>query len=300
MSFRGAKMLGALLLSACAAVPQTFEAASVKPAEEGLRRLGPLRGGPRTSSPGQLMGTATLKVLVMRAYGLKDYQVIGPPWIDSQRYEIAAKIPGGATLPQVALMWRSLLAERFGLAAHHETKELPLFALVVGKSGAKLQVSDQDAASAEAANGTQFTPKFTQGADGLPDMPGGSKIPRSFEIVRGGSDAMIYKLWARRETMEQLADRLSAQLNRPVIDRTELKDAYDFVLTWAMETTGGGIPRTGPPPDEIDMDNGPILSEGGSSIFNALPAQLGLRLEPRRGPLEMLVVDKAEKIPTGN
>jgi uncharacterized protein (TIGR03435 family) len=246
------------------------------------------------------MGTATLKALVMRAYRLKDYQVNGPAWMDSQRYQIAAKIPAGATSSQVSLMLRSLLAERFGLTEHRETKELPLFALLVGKSGAKLQVSDQDAASAEAADGTRFSPKFTGGADGLPEMPDGAKIPRSYEIVRGGSDGMIYKLWARRETMEQLADRLSAQLNRPVVDRTELKDAYDFVLTWAMETAGGGIPRTGPPPDEIDMLSGPILSEGGPSIFNALPAQLGLRLESRRGPLEMLVVDKVEKVPTRN
>jgi len=300
MSSGGARIFVALLLCTSAAPAQSFEAASVKPAGEGGRGLGPLRGGPGTNSPGQLTGVASLKALVMRAYQLKDYQVNGPAWMDSQRYEIAAKIPAGVTLSQVSLMVRSLLAERFGLTVHRETKELPFFALAVGKTGAKLQASDQDAASAEAADGTQFLPKFNSGADGLPEMLAGQKIPRSYEMVLGGSDGLIYKLWARRETMEQLADRLSARLNRPVLDRTELKDAYDFVLTWAMESTGGGVPRTGPPPDEIDMHSGPILSEGGSSIFNALPAQLGLRLEQRRGPLETLIVDKAEKVPTGN
>jgi len=241
-----------------------------------------------------------MKALVMRAYRLKDYQVSGPAWMDSARYEIVAKIPADATAAEVSLMLRALLAERFGLAVHRETKELPQFALVVAKGSAKFPASDQDAASAEAADGTRFSPKLTKGADGLPEMAGGPKIPRSYEIAIGGTDGVVYKLWARRETMEQLADRLSAQLNRAVVDRTELKDAYDFVLTWSMETGGTGIPRSGPPPDEIDMHSGPVLTDPGLSIFSALPAQLGLRLEQRRGPLEMLIVDKAERVPTGN
>jgi uncharacterized protein (TIGR03435 family) len=234
----------------------------------------------------------------MRAYGLKDYQVSGPAWMDAERYEIAAKIRDGATRPQVSLMLQSLLAERFGLAVHRETRELAVYALVAGKGGTKLKASDPNDTAADEA--TRFSPKFTKGADGFPEIAGGEKLPRSYEIVVGGSDGLMYKLWAHRETMEQLADRLSAQLNRPVVDMTELKDTYDFALTWTTENGGAGIPRTGPPPDEIDMHNGPILSEPGLSIFAALQAQLGLKLEQRRGPLEMLIVDKAEKVPTGN
>src|SRR5579863_9583054 len=132
-----------LPLMACAAFAQTgFEAASVKRTAD---RWSPLRGGPGTSSPGQLSGVATLKVLVMRAYGLKDYQVSGPAWMDSERYEIAAKIPAGATRSQVSLMLQGLLADRFGLAIHRETRELPIFALLVGKNGPKLRASDPNA-----------------------------------------------------------------------------------------------------------------------------------------------------------
>jgi len=297
-------LLAALLLSAGAAFPQdeplppSFEAASVKPYEQD-RGLGPLRGGPGTSSPGQLSGTASLKAVLMRAYALKEYQVSGPGWIDAMRYEIAAKIPAGATRAQVALMLQSLLAERFRLATHRETRELAVYTLVVAKGGPKLKESGSDNPS-PAEDATRFSPKLTKGADGFPDMAKGETIPRSYEVVVGGSDGLMYKLWARRETMEQLADRLSAQLNRPVVDSTDLKDRYDFALTWTMENGGAGVPRTGPPPDMIDMHSAPILSDASLSIFTALQAQLGLKLEPRRRPLEMLIVDKAEKVPHGN
>jgi uncharacterized protein (TIGR03435 family) len=280
------------------AVRPSFEAASVKPAELGGRGLGPLRGGPGTNAPGQLSGVASLKTLLMRAYRLKDYQIAGPAWMDSERYEIVAKIPQGASGPQVSVMLQELLAERFGVMAHRETKQLPLYALTIAKGGPKFKASSQDAAEVEA--GTLVSPKMTMGADGLPEMAGGQTIPRSYEVVIGGSDGLVYKRWARRETMEQLADYLSARLGRPVLDATGLKDTYDFTLAWATDNGGAGVPRTGPPPDEIDMHSGPILTDPGMAIFAALPAQLGLKLEARRGPVEILVVDKADRVPKGN
>jgi uncharacterized protein (TIGR03435 family) len=302
MSIKAAQLMAALLVSASSALPQndppSFEAASVKPSEQGRRGLGPLRGGPGTSSPGQLSGSASLKALLMRAYSLKEYQISGPAWIDAERYEIVAKISTGATRPQVSLMLQALLAERFGLAVHRETREVAIYVLVAGKGGPKLKASDPNATAAEAD--TPFSPKFTKGADGFPDMASGQEIPRSYEVVFGGSDGLLYKLWARRETMEQLADRLSAQLNRPVVDLTELENQYDFALKWTMENGGTGVPRTSSPPDEIDMHSGPILTDGSLSIFAALQEQLGLKLESRRGPLEMLIVDKADKVPSGN
>jgi uncharacterized protein (TIGR03435 family) len=293
----------ALLGCACAAVAQTgdgalaFEAASLKPAYQGHEGLGPLRGGPGTSSPGQLSGEASLKALLLRAYQLKDYQVSGPAWIDSERYQIAAKIPVGATRREVAVMLQSLLTQRFGLMIHRETREFPMYALDVAKGGPKLKASE---AAETATDATVLSPKLAKGADGFPEIAGGQKLPRSYEMVVGGSDGIVYKLWARRESMEDLADRLSAQLSRPVVDRTRLKETYDFALTWTVENGGMGIPRTGPPPDVIDMHSTPILSDPGLSIFAALPAQLGLKLEARRGPLEMLIVDKADKVPAGN
>ena len=197
-------------------------------------------------------------------------------------------------------MLQSLLAQRFGLTVHRETRELPMYALEVAKAGPKLKVSATDGAGPDSADTTVFSPKLTRGSDGFPEIAGGQNLPRSYEMVVGGSDGIMYKLWARRETVEQLADRLSAQLSRPVVDRTGLKDVYDFALTWTVDNGGAGIPRTGPPPDMIEMHSSPILSDPGLSIFAALPAQLGLKLEAKRGPLEMLVVDNADKAPTGN
>jgi uncharacterized protein (TIGR03435 family) len=299
------RLAAALVLSVCVALAQngadrpSFEAASVKPANADPRGLGPLRGGPGTSSPGQLTGVASLKALLMRAWQLKEYQISGPAWMASERYEIAAKIPEDATKRQVSLMLASLLVERFGLETHRETRELPMYALAVAKSGPKFRPSDPNDA-ADPADATIFSPKFIKGADGFPDIAASQKMARSYEMVIGGTDGILYKLWAHRETMDQLADRLGAQLSRPVVDETRLKDVYDFALTWSVETAGGVIPRTGPPPDSIDMHNSPILSDPGLSIFTALPSQLGLKLEARRGPVEMLVVDKAAKVPAAN
>lgn len=288
-----------LALLACPAPAQvSFEVASVKPVPAGAAGMAPLRGGPGTDSPGRLSGVATLKTLLMKAYELKDFQIAGPAWLDSERYQIDARIPEGASKGQAALMLRALLSERFGLVAHKETRELPFYALLVGKNGPKL--TESSATATDATGGRGAPPRFTPGADGFPEIAPGEKLLRSYEVVTGGSDGLMYKLWARRETMEQLADRLSAQLNRPVVDMTGLKGQYDFALGWTVESTGGTIPRTNPPPDEIDFHNTPVLSDTGVSIFTAVQLQLGLRLEQRRGPLPMLVVDKVEKTPTGN
>jgi uncharacterized protein (TIGR03435 family) len=281
-------------------VRPSFEVASVKPVKAGTR-IGPLRGGPGTNSPGQLSGAATLKALLMRAYDLKDYQVAGPAWMDSERYEIAAKIPAGADKAQVSLMLQSLVAERFRLAAHRETRELPLYELLVAKNGPKFTESAAGALGVEdGAAAKPAAPKLIKGADGLPDILPGSTVPRTYQIVLAGSDGILYKLWGRRESMQQFADRLSAQLNRAVVDRTDLKGQYDFTFAWAIESSGGVIPRTGPPPDQTESVNSPVLSDPGLSLFAAVQTQLGLKLEPKKGPVEMLIIDSAEKTPIEN
>jgi uncharacterized protein (TIGR03435 family) len=216
--------------------------------------------------------------------------------MSSERYEIAAKIPAGASEGQVSLMLQSLLTERFRLVAHRESKVLPRYAMVVGKNGPRFkQSTPDDKISARVA-----VPKLITGADGSPDMPPGADVPRSYEVVVGGSDGVLHKLWARRETMQQLAERLSGQLDRAVIDMTELKGQYDFALAWTMENAGGGVPRTDPPPDQIEIHSTPVISDLGLSLFTAIQAQLGSRLEQRRGPLKMLIVDRVEKTPSGN
>jgi uncharacterized protein (TIGR03435 family) len=275
---------------------QTFEAASVKPLRDA--RVRPLRGGPGTNAPGELTGASTLRALILRAYELKDYQVSGPGWMDSERYEIAAKIPAGAGKADVARMMQALLKERFRLEVLRETRELPVYSLALAKGGPKLRESR--AAAAENAAERPAAPRMTRGADGLPDLAPGTDVPRSYEIVLAGSDGLVYKHWARRETMADLADRLSAVLNRAVIDRTSLAGQYDFTLAWSVESAGGVIPRTGPPPDAIESHPTPVLTDPGLSLFNAVKEQLGLLLQPGKGPVEMLIVTRADKVPTGN
>jgi len=241
-----------------------------------------------------------MKKLLMRAYELKSYQIAGPAWIDSERYEIAAKIPSAASKQDVPLMLRAMLAERFHLVAHSETRQLSIYELTVARTGPRFHQSAAAEPQAATDDGTIATPKWSKGPDGFPALPEGADVPRSYEVVFGGSDGLMYKLWARRETMQQLADRLSSQLTRPVIDHTGLKEQYDFALAWSIESAGGSVPRTDPPPDEIDVHNTPILSDAGVSIFSALESQLGLKLERKKGPLQMLIVDRIDKVPTAN
>ena len=139
-------MIRSAVFSACALAsatqgeaPQTFEEASIKhivltPG----RRLTPLDGGPGTKSPTRMAGTATMKALLRLAYGVKPYQVRGPAWIDTETYEIAAIVPAGANKMQAANMLRELLVERFHLAAHRETRELPVYLRPWGKVGPSL------------------------------------------------------------------------------------------------------------------------------------------------------------------
>ena len=130
----------------------TFEVASVKPSAPGWEKggvyFGPPRGGPGTPDPVQITWTyARFRDLLMTAYDLKTYQLNGPGWIDTERYDAVVKVPVGATKEQVKVMWQNLLAERFGLKVHHEPKEFQVEELVVGKGGSKLKETTWDPAT---------------------------------------------------------------------------------------------------------------------------------------------------------
>src|ERR1017187_575842 len=123
--------------------PLSFEVASLKPtANPGTdgRVMRRLTGGPGSTDPGTFTySNVTLKILVTMAYNLKDFQVEGPDWIDSVGFDLIAKMPAGTTKDQAALMMQTLLSERFKLEFHRETKQMPVFALVVGKGGSKMK-----------------------------------------------------------------------------------------------------------------------------------------------------------------
>jgi uncharacterized protein (TIGR03435 family) len=235
--------------------------------------------------------------LVIMAYGIQGYQLSGLSVTDMDRFNIAVKVPEGATKDQVKLMWQNLLAERFKLAVHRAKKEAPVYELLVAKGGPKMQESvEAPPPSSDATPSPQLDPgpprKLALGKDGFPDLPSGTSMAMMDGKAR----------WrATKETTEQLASMLAAQLGQPVTDATGLKAKYDFTLSWATESFSGG--RGGAAASQPEGGSplaGTSESEGGPTLFSAIQSQLGLRLEQKKGSIEMVVVDHVEKVPTEN
>jgi uncharacterized protein (TIGR03435 family) len=299
------RAIPALLLACSLALAQSpgdqpsFEVVSVKlaqPPHPGSR-LVPLRGGPGTNTPTRLRGDASFKTLLLRAYRVKSYQVSGPDWIGSEGYEIVAEIAPGTTEEQADLMLQNLLRERFQLKVHRESKELPGYVLLVGKSGPKLNESDPAAAAEDqkaAAAGNLVRPRVTMGPDGFPQIPADANLPGTFVLELASGQFTRTKLFARHQTIDELADRIGAFLNRPVKNLTEIKGQYDFTLAFESD------PRMAAPGGEASSNAPSVPAETGPNIFAAVQEQLGLKLEARRLPVEMLIVDRAEKVPLGN
>jgi bla regulator protein blaR1 len=241
----------------------TFEVASVKPSSPDARGLTidfTPGGGLRTVN-------ARLRQLIEAAYDVHNFQISGgPAWLNSQGFDILAKPPQpeGAAADmrrmtdeaqrQLRQRLQALLTDRFQLVIHRGTKEMPIYALVLGKSGPKLKESTGEGHGIN-ANRSAFT----------------------------GSGA----------TMQLLAQVLARRLGRPVLDRTGLNGKYDFTLEWTPDA-GGPAGKEGPAgPNEKAEQAGPGVS--GPTIFTALQEQLGLKLESQRGPVEIIIIDRAEK-----
>jgi uncharacterized protein (TIGR03435 family) len=307
---------GLVVFTCCAALAQTaenspaFEVASVKPAAPitgNFIRVG-MRGGPGSSDPGQITYTnVTVKNVLMNAYGVKGFQISGPGWLDSERYDIVAKLPRGATKAEFMAMLQNLLAERFKLTLHREKKDLPMYALVVGKNGPKLKESVDDPAPKEGgpADGPAATMgKLTMGRDGFPVLPAaaGGRGAMAMTMMNGNA-----RMTANGQTMAGLAEMLSGQLDLPVVDMTGLTGKYDYTLYFAPEGLAGmrlpgGLPPP-PPPGEagggMPAANAPD-AQSNPNLFTALQEQLGLKLEQRKGPVDLLVIDHLEKAPIEN
>jgi uncharacterized protein (TIGR03435 family) len=305
-----------MIFTSCAAFGQaaaespTFEVASVKPAEPqtpGLMRV-QMRGGPGTPDPGQLTYTnVSLKNILTNAYGVKGYQINGPKWLDSERFDITAKIPKDATKEQFRIMLRNLLADRFKLSVHHETKELSIYALVVAKGGPKMKESVEDATAAPPTPppgaGYGAPPELGRikvGADGMPQLPPGMRRNGTISmIMMNGRQHMV----ANGAPVSVLINTLADQLGRPVVDATGLTAKYDITLDFVPESMSGPMGMMPPPPDGGPGGGAPPASAQDSSapsIVTALQEQLGLKLEQRKGPVDLLVIDSVEKVPTEN
>lgn len=236
-------LLAAAAYGQTAPAPQTFDVASVKP---GNCRLGvDLRLYPG----GRLHITCmTVNGILQQAYGLEHYQISGgPAWLDVDPFDLEAKAEGNPAKDQMMAMLQTLLADRFKLKVHRESKEGNVYSLVVAKGGHKLSPPTGDRSFIATR---RFDP---------PTEPG-----------------VHYSLEGRKASLAMIAIRLAQNLRRPVIDRTGIEGEFDFKVEYAVgDNPDSGVPLT-------------IAIQ-----------ELGLRLEPAKGPIETLIVDRAEK-PSAN
>jgi uncharacterized protein (TIGR03435 family) len=255
------------------------------------------------------IGSLSLADLIRIAYRVKSYQVSGPDWMASERFDVLAKLPEGASRDQVPEMLQALLAERFKLTVHRASKEHAVYALVVAKNGPKLKESLPDA-DAPAGDGAPSAPGV-----GNPQVRVSGSGENTRVVVSGGQNGAMHMsmgpggtmhLEAAKMTVAGLADMLSRFVDHPVVDLTDLKGTYQVALDLSMEdvrnaartagvlapglAAGGDAAR---PPAEAASD------PGGLSVFAAVQ-QLGLKLEPRRVPIDLIVIDHLEKTSTEN
>jgi uncharacterized protein (TIGR03435 family) len=259
----------------------TFTVASVKPARLPPAGAGRQGGFTPLNEPGRLRFPAvTLKTLLMFAYDVKDFQIVGPGWIDDERFAVEATMPADTTQDQTRTMLRNLVADRFKTEIHRETRPLPIYSLVIGKSGLKIR------------NTPPPRPKQLGDSNSAPD--GFPVVPPEFASVITFVINGQAKITAQQATMRELAGELERRLGVPVRDETRLTDQFDFVLKFSPEGLNGPGGRPVPVTTAFDVP------EPQRDIFSALQADIGVKLESKRGPVEMIVIDHAEKIPTDN
>ncbi len=245
-----------LLASSCISQNQaadkalTFEAASVRIAPPGGSVSGGCQGGPGTSDPERITcSNAFLAQVIVTAWKLQVYQLFGPEWLKTGHYDIAAKIPPGATRDEYRQMLQNLLVERFHMIARHETRVLPAYSLVTLKGGPRMAIS------AAAGNGPASSPQMSISVSG-----------------------QHWLLTARNQSLRNLANWLTVQLHSPIADDTGTSGDYDFTLEYT--------------PDVIRDDS--------PDLITAIRSQLGFQVLEKKGTVAVLVIDRADKIPTDN
>ncbi len=289
-----AKCIIPFTVLACAAYAQSasprleFEVASIKPSPPLTETV---HIGMRIDG-GQVYFTAfSLKDYIRIAYRVKDYQVECPDWVASERFDIAAKLPAGATREQVNDMLQSLLTDRFKLTFHRQKKDFPVYALVVAKGGAKLKESNMDGVSAS---------DLAKPPDSV--AASGSAAGISVNLGQGAYFSFgNNKLEGKRLTTSRIADLLARFVDKPVVDMTNLTGDYDLNLEISPEDYRGMLIRSAmtagvalqPEVQKLAM------TEVGDSLGTALQLA-GLKLESRKAPLDVLIVDHTERTPTAN
>jgi uncharacterized protein (TIGR03435 family) len=280
------------VLFSIAALAQTapprleFEVASIKPSAP---FNGQVNAGIKIDGAQLHARSLAIKDYIQAAYKMKNYQVVGPLWIGSERYDIDAKLPAGTTREQVPEMMQSLFADRFELKIHRETRDFPVYGLVVAKGGLKMEELPVDMDAVKKGN---VDVAATASAGGTSVNLGNGA---SFSISANNTISGV------KLTMQMFADLLARFTERPVVDMTERKGGFTFTLTFTPEeframmiraALAAGNPL---PPEALRLLDG--VSD--DSLFASLQT-LGLKLENRKAPLEVLAIDHILKAPTEN
>jgi len=279
-----------VLLPSLLAFGQEFEVASIKPSAPSTP--GKANVGLHIDGAMVRYSALSLNLYLGMAYNLKNYQISAPDWMASERWDITAKLPDGADPKQIPEMLQTLLHDRFQMKTHRETKAFPVYGLIVGKGELKLKEPPADA-----------------------PVEGGEPPQRIANVAVSGSNAgttVTYgngsyftigdnKFVGRKLPLAIIADALARFADRPVVDMTNLKGNYDFSMEFSPEDFRAMMIRAA-------IAQGAVLSpeavklvdaSSGDTLFTAVEA-LGLKLDSRKAPLEMLVIDQALKTPTEN
>ena len=263
-----------------------FEVATVRPFSI-AQADGPVTLGATIDRAQVRMIGLTMRDLLGMAYRVKPYQINGPDWMATERYAINAKLPSGASPEKLPEMTQTLLADRFGLKIHREQKEMPVYAMLVGKPPLNLKESaiDPNAAPPKAVEVSG-----TGSAQGIAVNLGNGS---SYTFAGG-------KFEAKKVNAATIAAVLERFTDRPIVDLTELKGSYDLAFSVTPEETQTLMIRAAVaagvqlPPQALQL-----LDSGGNPLIGAAE-QVGLKLDSRRMPVEIIVIDQIQKTPIDN
>ena len=274
-----------------AANGQSFDVASVKPSGSASRLS--CTGGPGTASPGLWRcSDMPLALVISKAFGFRPFQFSAHDPCCVARFDFAVRVPEGTTIDQFHRMLQNLLRERFKLAFHYQQKEMAIYELTVGSNGPKMKRSPPSTPG-QSDEPWWVAPVRVQSVDkdGYPVFPAGRG-----GLANGSADH--YRWTAFNVSTQDIANTLSDQLGRPVVDATELKGKYDVDLKWVVDLDFLLSERA---KAEIREQVGELPDTGsGPTLVRAVQNQLGLRINSRKGSAEIVVIDHREKVPTQN
>jgi len=273
-----------------------YEVATIKTYKPGSAEAGGgMRVGVSNAPDGFTASGVTMLMLVQFAYGVQPFQISGgPDWVTSERFDVDAKMDSAVadalqkmnqddrTLTRQKML-QALLADRFKLTVQHDTKELPIYTLIVGKNGTKLKEVSPDAAAAAVA------PTPGRGVRGGPGS------------IFVGFDSGSLTLNGTAVPIVAVVRTLSQSLRRTVVDKTGLTGRYDITLKWSPEDNGGGPAPGFAGPPAGGAPTGPVVGgappeSSGPTLLVAVQEQLGLKLESGKGPVDMIVISHVEKV----